>query len=247
MPLKVTCQQCQKTLKAPDKLAGKRVRCPSCQTIVQIPEANAAWEDSLLDEPAPPRSTVDTEPARRSQAETDPEFDWSQPLEPSAESRQEDEFGNIDDLPSLPAAAPRRKTRKPEPASSDPDVAFVTQIGSESPRRPSKGRTKPRPVRTLDESSGTGRGHWHWLLALAMIPLAISIFFPTPPVLDRLAAVLAEHPELSGQLEQIQSREQFHEFIATMPDGRLPGAHSADCPVSKQLSLLASRSSLLDR
>ncbi len=225
MSFKVTCQQCQKTLKAPDKLAGKRVRCPSCQSIVQIPQADTEWDDSLLDEPAPPQSTVDAEPARQPQTESDQDFDWSQPLESSTERRQEDEFGNIDELPSLPTASPRRKTRKAGASSSDPDVTFVTQLGSEGAGRPAKKREKSKATRLPVESTGTNRGHWHWLLALAMIPLALSIFFPTPPVLERLAAALAEHPELAGQLEQIQSREQFHEFIATLPDGKLPGAH----------------------
>lgn len=35
------------------------------------------------------------------------------------------------------------------------------------------------------------------------------------------------------------------EFLMSI--GRLPGAHTPDCPVARQLSLLASRSSLLDR
>src|SRR5690242_3680289 len=37
MPIRVRCSGCQKTLKVPEKFAGKRIRCPVCQIAVQVP------------------------------------------------------------------------------------------------------------------------------------------------------------------------------------------------------------------
>jgi len=39
MPIKVICQSCQKELNAPEKYAGKRVKCPGCQEPLAIPGA----------------------------------------------------------------------------------------------------------------------------------------------------------------------------------------------------------------
>ena len=43
MPINVTCQ-CGKQLAAPERLAGKRVKCPSCGNRLQIPESAEAGE-----------------------------------------------------------------------------------------------------------------------------------------------------------------------------------------------------------
>lgn len=37
MPLSVQCTNCNKRLQVPDALAGKRGKCPNCQTVLQIP------------------------------------------------------------------------------------------------------------------------------------------------------------------------------------------------------------------
>lgn len=42
MPISVVCNGCQKRLKAPDSAAGKRTKCPACQTVIQIPAAGAS-------------------------------------------------------------------------------------------------------------------------------------------------------------------------------------------------------------
>lgn len=35
----VQCTQCSKTLKVPDTAAGKRIRCPACSAIVDVPQS----------------------------------------------------------------------------------------------------------------------------------------------------------------------------------------------------------------
>ena len=46
MPISITCQ-CGKKLKAPDKLAGKSVKCPACQHLLAVPESLEVIEDGI--------------------------------------------------------------------------------------------------------------------------------------------------------------------------------------------------------
>ena len=46
MPISITCQ-CGKKLKAPDKLAGKSVKCPACQHLLTVPESLEVIEDEI--------------------------------------------------------------------------------------------------------------------------------------------------------------------------------------------------------
>lgn len=42
MPIEITCNSCSKRLRVPDNAAGKRVKCPQCQTVLSVPAAGAA-------------------------------------------------------------------------------------------------------------------------------------------------------------------------------------------------------------
>lgn len=63
MTIEVKCA-CGKTLKAPETVAGKRVRCPACNGIVRIPAPVEAPEPAGLDlaEPQAPRARPPTGP-----------------------------------------------------------------------------------------------------------------------------------------------------------------------------------------
>jgi RsiW-degrading membrane proteinase PrsW (M82 family) len=69
MPLSVVCQQCGKTLRAPEAMVGKRARCPNCKAIVDIPaiELDPAESQgdvySISQESLPPRPTFVERPA----------------------------------------------------------------------------------------------------------------------------------------------------------------------------------------
>lgn len=53
MPIKIQCSGCSKTLRAKDALAGKRVKCPACQTVLDIPESPSP--------PAPPTGQAEAQ------------------------------------------------------------------------------------------------------------------------------------------------------------------------------------------
>jgi hypothetical protein len=75
--LTITCSKCAHTIKAKDELAGKKVMCPKCQTIIVIPAAagkagssgvsltrvpGRPWrERGVLAEPAPPAPSISPE------------------------------------------------------------------------------------------------------------------------------------------------------------------------------------------
>jgi hypothetical protein len=46
MPIEITCTSCKKRLRVPDNAAGKRVKCPQCQSVLSVPAAGAASSGS---------------------------------------------------------------------------------------------------------------------------------------------------------------------------------------------------------
>ncbi|QEF96379.1 Biopolymer transport protein ExbD/TolR [Stieleria maiorica] len=57
MSIPVTCPQCGATNKVNDSLAGRRVRCPQCDTAVHVPE----WDETAAPPPLPSDVPVETE------------------------------------------------------------------------------------------------------------------------------------------------------------------------------------------
>ena len=45
MPFQLVCSGCQQRLSVPDKHAGKRLKCPKCQTAIEVPATETAEED----------------------------------------------------------------------------------------------------------------------------------------------------------------------------------------------------------
>lgn len=68
MPITVTCQTCGKVLKAPDGAAGKKVRCPGCETVFVLPsppESNGSSSASpATSTPSTPRKSASADPPR---------------------------------------------------------------------------------------------------------------------------------------------------------------------------------------
>src|SRR5205085_12322442 len=72
MPIDVTCPNCKATLRAPDASAGKKIKCPKCETITEVPAAaqsapspvSAVPPASPSPPPAPPPATASAAPPR---------------------------------------------------------------------------------------------------------------------------------------------------------------------------------------
>lgn len=54
MPIVVQCNSCKKKIKAAEKFAGKRVKCPGCQSVLAIPAAGGAAAAPAAVKPATP-------------------------------------------------------------------------------------------------------------------------------------------------------------------------------------------------
>ncbi|PAY18924.1 biopolymer transporter ExbD [Rhodopirellula sp. SM50] len=63
MSIPVTCPQCGATNKVNDSLAGRRVRCPQCDTAVHVPEADLGTAPPPLPGPPGPSDAAEAGPA----------------------------------------------------------------------------------------------------------------------------------------------------------------------------------------
>lgn len=64
MPIAMTCPQCQKGLTVADKLAGKKIKCPACKNVLDVPGGAPAEEDELtLSGPSHSSPAPQTQPA----------------------------------------------------------------------------------------------------------------------------------------------------------------------------------------
>src|SRR4051812_18674969 len=53
MPIRVKCDSCKKTLSVKDHLAGKKIKCPVCQSVVVVASAPPGKTPTPTAEPAP--------------------------------------------------------------------------------------------------------------------------------------------------------------------------------------------------
>ncbi len=101
MPIRVECRECGRQINAPDKLAGRKAKCPQCQTILTIPAAEPV--DAIA--PAPKGRTL---PKRRP---AEPEERITSKPQPREEPEPEDE----EVVAARSAKKPKRKKkRRPE-------------------------------------------------------------------------------------------------------------------------------------
>ncbi|MBC8116611.1 MAG: hypothetical protein H7062_19635 [Candidatus Saccharimonas sp.] len=50
MSIRASCDSCGKQLKVRDEAAGKRVKCPDCGSVVQIPEPDDVMDAEAADD-----------------------------------------------------------------------------------------------------------------------------------------------------------------------------------------------------
>ncbi len=85
MPISVNCQECGKSLKAPDSLAGKKAKCPQCGNVVPIPAAVLDAEEVDAPPPLPKKASTTAKPRPKPQ----PDDDDSSMFDDAADSESE--------------------------------------------------------------------------------------------------------------------------------------------------------------
>lgn len=98
MTISATCPKGH-SLTLEEKLAGKKIRCPRCQTVFEVPRGDDEWEDEE-DE------AVSEKPMRRSRRRDDDDDDEDD--RPRAAARRRDDDDEDDDRPPKKARAPVR-------------------------------------------------------------------------------------------------------------------------------------------
>jgi hypothetical protein len=102
MPIAVVCSNCSARLNAPDGAAGKKVKCPKCQSPIVVPDIQPMQFEVVEDEPAPARRPAG-KPTRVKAAVEDDDDD-----RPRRKRRSEEEEDDEDD-DDLPRKKKRRK------------------------------------------------------------------------------------------------------------------------------------------
>jgi hypothetical protein len=121
MPIRFVCHSCGRQLNAPDNLAGRKAKCPSCNTIVPIPAAMPV-------KVAPPAVKERTPPKRR-------------------QPEPEEQITHLEEVPDEP---PQRITRKAKvPDEAEPVEEVVAAKPARKPKRKKRRRPRERAEQTI--------------------------------------------------------------------------------------------------
>ena len=150
MPIVTTCV-CGFRFKAPDKLAGRKARCPKCNQIVHIPALEAEVGSAPIEEAAPPAEPA--APARN----TPPEVETSEgpgalpPKEPIGESDPVPE-APPDETKAAEEPKPEAPAEAPPPAAASPTTRRTGRFrkdalerGTAKTEKPAAKTEKPAP------------------------------------------------------------------------------------------------------
>jgi hypothetical protein len=144
MPISFPCPGCKKTLKVADHLAGKKAKCPGCQTPLTIPmpaAPKATPQDDLfelapLDDELPKATVPKPTPAQASAAKPQA----AAPAKPAG-------------TPNKTAAPPSRPVVKPVPAP--PEDLFLAPLEDDLFGSPSQPKSSAKPVAPKSSAAAT--------------------------------------------------------------------------------------------
>ena len=143
MPIKFPCA-CGARLNVPDKLAGKRVRCPQCRNIHQVPDASAFQqvpgpkqsEDFSPGQPAPAKKGISLkgkgDAAGHSGRVSEPTMVMSAPDLKEAVPSEEEGPPTPPEEADPPADDPPQDDRIPEPDSKEDRDTRVRRLDARS-------------------------------------------------------------------------------------------------------------------
>lgn len=94
MPIEVKCASCQKRLRVPDKAAGKKIKCPGCESIIVVPADDEEPTVSITPKtktPAKSSAAAGSGSREKSAAKSKPAEMWRVKIDEDG-----DEYGPID-------------------------------------------------------------------------------------------------------------------------------------------------------
>jgi hypothetical protein len=137
MPVVVNCTKCQKKLKIPDELLGKKVKCPTCSAVFTAEASEGVEEEKTIPKPAAKKPPVEDEdddvPAPKAKRKpADDDDDEGVTSKPSKRKTADDD-DDEDEAPKRPSKrkaadddddeddAPRRKSKRRGDDDDDDD------------------------------------------------------------------------------------------------------------------------------
>jgi hypothetical protein len=149
MPIAVKCTGCKQRLRVPHKAAGKRIKCPKCQTVLRVPMLQAPNAGDAASATVVKRAT---QPEQSPQPEAPPEPNGKQPAAPTAEAEPVRPKGTeLQDEPARTAPSPQPSVpeRESDAKESLPDRWYLkTEDGEDY---------GPVPKAELDQWRDEGR------------------------------------------------------------------------------------------
>ena len=251
MTIRTSCSACGVKLKVEDHLAGRTVRCPSCQQPIEIPRAEAcedifdpfAEDAEAMMSPLPPPPAApplvkppaterkSAKPKRKPPSVVDQAPAAPQPpaklvrqVEPAVEADFEppvEEEPDYGEFPNLSEDELRGELISPPRRRKKKLVSKLADSELTAPA-PTTLRRSKTPVATPISNSGW-RWHLHWGLVIALLPLVFYPFLSSKEGLeDRLDQTLKNHPEINPAA--IDSAGSLNDLAMQLPDQRIEGA-----------------------
>lgn len=238
MSIRVTCDSCRTTLKAEDRHAGKRVRCPKCREPILVPAAVPSEDDGSDDFFSAAEGTASST-ATRSAVSSHVDTDYEVP-EPSSRKREDaakdrkDEGGWLDlqdeDLRGETLPREQRLGRDDDEASRDDsrdDASGTTRVKPRKKKKTKRARLGDEGDENGDGPAGAGwRQNLYWLLLLTLIPLCLHSALDVRPFEERLEESLeGREINLEGLAAQARSVPDFlHSIAMQLPDHKVADA-----------------------
>jgi phage FluMu protein Com len=128
MPIEVGCPACGRVIRAPDTLAGKKVKCPDCKTVVAVPDRSPPAAKPAATRPPVARPAAPSRPAA-----TRPQSPWSGgPSQPPAAPPS---FGGVADLIGEELTLEQIRSREQQLADFERQQEEAIRGAYEAPKR----------------------------------------------------------------------------------------------------------------
>jgi hypothetical protein len=148
MPVVVNCTKCQKKLKIPDELLGKKVKCPTCSAVFTAEASEGVAEDKPAPKPAAKKPPVE-----------DKDDDVPAPKAKRKPVDEDDEDEGVSSKPSKRKAAADEDDEDEPPKKSSKRKVDDDDDDDDAPKKKSKRRGDDDDDDDDDRPSRRGRGN----------------------------------------------------------------------------------------